>query len=330
MLLAACWLGSSVDPCPSTSHLRRSQAPPIARAKSGGKGFGKPEVKSQSQRETTGDGPQGTQLPIAALARRQQTALILRDSWDTVSERLGGVLSGECVQAKMSSHHGIGLFATRDIPEGELIALHPIDRVLLQLSGGKVTGALAEEDDASYFRPTGPEAAMLDADELAYRQVAYRKAFSHINPQRPERFLLDANPTKPDVQGWLGHRINDGATLSPGASEEAILEYYEESGATRNCCAVALCPPLLAFVTTRPVKEGAELLQTYGHHYWLQSSEATAPGSEEESSDAAEQKIQALAREADLWQVSVDKKHAEHIAALDAFIEKLGATMGME
>ena len=331
-MLAACvtataaWIGPTVGFSSSAAytHIHRFQSPPIARAKSGGKGFGKPEVKPQPSNGGSGS---GGGLPIEVLARRQHTALALRQNWETVSDRLGGLLSGESVQTKTSPSHGVGVFATRQISEGELIALHPVDRVLLQLPGGKVTGALAEEADASYFRPTGPAAGGLSADELAYRQVAYRKAFSHINPQRPERFLLDANPTKPDVKGWLGHRINDGAALSPGASEEAVLEYYEKSGAERNCCAVALCPPLLAFVTTKPVAEGAELLQTYGHHYWLQSAAAASElglGAEAERGVVAKEKLQALAREADLWQVSVDKKHSQHIAALDEFIEKLG------
>ena len=89
---------------------------------------------------------------------------------------------------------------------------------------------------------------------------------------------------------------------------------------------MALCPPLLAFVTTKPIAEGAELLQTYGHHYWLQSAAAldVEPAAEAERGGVAEEKLQTLAREADLWQVSVDKKHSKHIAALDEFIEKLG------
>ena len=94
-----------------------------------------------------------------------------------------------------------------------------------------------------------------------------------VNPARPDRFLLDANPAKADVQGWLGHRINDGATLSPRATDDDILAYYRRSGEARNCACVALCVPLLAFVTTTRVSAGEEVLATYGHTYWTQSTE---------------------------------------------------------
>ena len=113
------------------------------------------------------------------------------------------------------------------------------------------------------------------------------------------------------------HRINDGAYLSPGADEEAILQYYAESGKARNVCCVALCVPLLAFVTTRPVADGDELLATYGHTYWTQSTASAGEVVDSAFGDAA--------READLWQVSVDKKHSQKIMAIDDFIGKVAA-----
>ena len=167
--------------------------------------------------------------------RQQRAAVILQENWATVSERLGGLLSGDMVKASQSSVHGVGVFAARDLSEGELIALHPVDRVLQQIGGGRVAGALADEDDAAYFRPAADAQPPVSAEELAYRQVAYRKIYSHVNPQRPDSFLLDANPTKPDATGWLGHRINDGAYLSPGADEDAIPPVLrgERQGAKR-------------------------------------------------------------------------------------------------
>lgn len=295
-------------------------SPILSRAKSSGKGFGGPSPPPPPPKKKKRSAPSSSDegVPsIQELAQRQRAAVILQENWATVSERLGGLLSGDMVKASQSSVHGVGVFAARDLSEGELIALHPVDRVLQQIGGGRVAGALADEDDAAYFRPAADAQPPVSAEELAYRQVAYRKIYSHVNPQRPDSFLLDANPTKPDVTGWLGHRINDGAYLSPGADEEAILQYYAESGKARNVCCVALCVPLLAFVTTRPVADGDELLATYGHTYWTQSTASAGEVVDSAFGDAA--------READLWQVSVDKKHSQKIMAIDDFIGKVAA-----
>ena len=88
--------------------------------------------------------------------------------------------------------------------------------------------------DQEYFT-----AAAASAEERAYRQVAYRQTFSHPDPRRPETFQLDANAAKRDVAGWVGHRLNDGASLAASADvegSEALLEYYAASAACRNCC----------------------------------------------------------------------------------------------
>ena len=210
-------------------------------------------VRSVAGRMKLGDG-----LPsIQTLAARQRTAAILMENWSTVSERLG-TFSGDAVEARTSTRHGVGLFALRDLEAGDFVALHPVHRVLQPMPDGQVAGAIMSEEDDAYFRSS----AGVSDDEFAYRQVAYGNIYSHVDPNRPEAFLLDANPTQPDIAGWLAHRINDGAVLSPGASDTAIADYYQASSAARNVCAVALCVPLLGFVTTAPIAAGEELLAT--------------------------------------------------------------------
>ena len=81
-------------------------------------------------------------------------------------------------------------------------------------------------------------------------------------------------------------------------------------------CSLMFCVPLLLFVTTKAVASGEELLATYGHAYWTQST-VQAGG----AVDAAFAKA---AREADLWQVSIEKKHSLVITTLDEFIVKVG------
>ena len=243
---------------------------------------------------------------------RQRAAAMLGASWPVVVDKIGA-FGGDSIHCSPSSVHGLGLFATRDLGEGELVALHPVDRILKVTPGAGVAGALADEADEAYFGPREPS---MSAEEYARRQEAYRQVYSHVNPARPDVFYIDANPQKADVAGWLGHRINDGAQLVPGCGEDELIEYYIESGAKRNVCSVALCVPLLGFVTTTSVAAGDELLATYGHQYWARSN-VYQPG---ERADELTKISTNTAREADLWQLSADKRYSQQFALLDKLI----------
>ena len=248
--------------------------------------------------------------PIEVLAERQRMATLLAENWDRVAGMLDG-LAGDTVLAGPSNVHGLGLIAQEDLEAGTLITLYPVHRILQSLGDGRGAAVLSDEVDEKYFRPPDN----LDAEELAYRQVAYRQTYSHPNPTKPESFQLDANALKSDLAMWLGHRINDGATLSPSCtSDEEILGYYAASGERRNVCAVALCVPLLGFVTTKCVSKGDELFATYGHGYWLQ---ADLPCSAQ-----VEAALREPGKEVFLWQVATDQKYADQIASLDHFISQ--------
>ena len=57
------------------------------------------------------------------------------------------------------------------------------------------------------------------------------------------------------------------------ASEAEVVRYCETSRAGKNCVLVPLGPaPLMAYVTTRSVGVGEELLTTYGCEYWLSAT----------------------------------------------------------
>jgi len=246
--------------------------------------------------------------PIAVLADKQELATILASNWAEAAGSTGG-FSGDTVEVGPSAVHGLGLIALRDIEEGTVVTLYPVHRVLQSLGNGRGAACLADEDGDDYFRPSEP----ISDKETAYRQTAYRQTYNHPDPARPESFMLDADPTKLDINGWLGHRVNDGAILAPGStSDEEVLRYYEESTARRNLCAVALCVPLLGFVTTCAVSKGSELFATYGHSYWLQED---LPCSE-----AVEEALRMPAMEVCMQQIAVDKKYGKAIIALDQFL----------
>ena len=75
---------------------------------------------------------------------------------------------------------------------------------------------------------------------------------------------------------------------------------------------MALCVPLLGFVTTCAVKQGEELFATYGHTYWLQEDLPC--------SDAVQEAMRAPSMEVCMWQIATDKKHGKAIVALDQFL----------
>jgi hypothetical protein len=237
-------------------------------------------------------------------------ATLLSENWGGVAADLDG-LAGDQAYTGPSGLHGVGVFASRDLEAGELVTLYPVHRLLQTLGDGRGVATFSDETDERYFSPT---LEVVD-DEKVYRQVAYRQTYAHPDPERPESFQLDANANKPDVAGWLGHRLNDGATLSAHVtSEEELLRYYEQTASLCNVCAVALCVPLLGFVTTRAVAKAEELLATYGHGYWLQRLVAV--------SAAVDEAIFEPAKETVHWQIETDKRYADQIRSLDDFISR--------
>jgi hypothetical protein len=252
-------------------------------------------------------------LTVAELAARQQTAVLLAEHWPAAAAQLGSDLACDAVETRPSEIHGVGLFAQRDLAAGSLVALHPVHRILQVQPCGRMAGALADESDGAYFGPSLPREA----------QEAYRQIYCHVDPRRPTVFYADANPQRPDLSGWLAHRVNDGACVARPADEEALVAYYEASNARRNVCAVALCAPLVGLVTTADVASGDELCATYGHKYWLRSEVAAPTGPQAERLTSLANNV---AREADLWQVATDKRLAKQLAALEAYLEAEAAS----
>ena len=73
-----------------------------------------------------------------------------------LSERLGDVLTGADVCVRASQIHGVGLFAARPIEAGEIVALHPVHRVLKCLMTAASQGHVVDEADR---RTSGPRPA---------------------------------------------------------------------------------------------------------------------------------------------------------------------------
>jgi hypothetical protein len=178
---------------------------------------------------------------------------------------------------------GLGLFAREPIKSGTIISFYPVHalgmmdmgdgslrRVSIDYASGKTQELPQHEsDNDATTRPSTAE------DNQAY--------IHHIMGQRllmktdivkdlgGAAIFVDVDLNQQESPGFVGHRINDGATVLTN-TEHGVLTYYQASRDVKNCIHVPFGPsPLLAVVTTKKVKKNEEFFTTYGVSYWLES-----------------------------------------------------------
>jgi hypothetical protein len=194
-------------------------------------------------------------------------SLHLQDVWERLSASVPSfeAVNG-CVEVAPSSKHGLGLFARTPIDEHALVSFYPIHAIGSGSSLGDPC-VTSGEDNLQYFGA--------DAASAPYRATP---THSSLKGAWADNLWIDANPTTPDVPGWLAHRANDAAAIidDPGSatgatSEDSILAYYAECCASRNAVLVPFgaAAPVMCLWSTRSIAPGEEILQTYGHDYWL-------------------------------------------------------------
>lgn len=152
------------------------------------------------------------------------------------------------VEARPSPVHGTGVFAVRDIKQGELVTLYPGDAVM------KVVGS-------------GAQAAV--SDKLAKfcgESVDMVKLLEGLRPYRfnvTETIAVLGFPKFDKDPAYLGHLVNDGAATTDE-------ETYAAATAKAMNCRYHVCAKKghVAIVATRDVKEGEELFASYGSAYW--------------------------------------------------------------
>ena len=137
---------------------------------------------------------------------------------------------------------------------------------------------------------------------------------------------IDADPSR-RVDGWLGHMANDAASCAAGAYEAQILEYYAECTRSANAVMVPFghsCAPLMCVVTTCDVREGDELLISYGHSYWIRkelkgalSADEGAEMSKKAATPAVVDALFAMMAPAVRAQAEVEADYAPEISRLE-------------
>jgi len=219
---------------------------------------------------------------------------------------------------------GLGLFAKKNIKANTIVSFYPCHAL------GVDTGAssssfvtLDDEADRRYFasHPSHQSGYLHCTDQPIFERPSI---LGNNNNQQQEPLYLDVNPERDLVPGWVSQMINDGATVTEN-TETGVLDYYQKSGAAKNCIHIPFGPsPILATVTTRKVKQGEELLTSYGGTYWLgvwldlHGAEGVA------ITKPMEEEIQASARDLRRSMQSARLVYANQLEALQIEFDKIG------
>lgn len=163
-------------------------------------------------------------------------------------------------EARPSTVHGNGLFATRRIEADELITLYPGDALLAwgDEHGGRMGPRgcplqamygphVSEEERAS------PDFFLLRDDARDFEVACGRRRSIVGDPAR------GADPA------YLGHLGNDAACLLPGGD---VAAYEKISNAGANAAHLSLEGCHVVTVATRAIDVGEEILASYGEGYW--------------------------------------------------------------
>jgi hypothetical protein len=152
-----------------------------------------------------------------------------------------------------SEIHGDGLYATRDIAAGELVTFFPADAMMFW-EGGDRTG-----DMMCFFGAHIPQSER-DAKHIATERVKDYELYASA------QISAVGDPTRRDDPAYMGHFCNDGSTCK---TPERVAAYRSESAAAANAEAVLVENCHFALEATKAIREGEEVLRSYGEGYWL-------------------------------------------------------------
>ena len=173
-------------------------------------------------------------------------------------------------EARASTKHGRGLFATRDIEEGELCTLYPGDALLLW----------PDADPAN--RKTNCELNALFGKHVTMEEQTSSSLFLRNQDARgyelpaSKTLSVVGDPARDNDAAYLGHFASDGASVTAGDTT-ARDAYAMSSAAAANAEHVTVEGAHFATVATRAILKGAEVLVSYGEGYWFTRSGFALP-----------------------------------------------------
>ena len=156
------------------------------------------------------------------------------------------------VRIGRSSTDGTGVYATRQIEEGELITAYPCDVVGVNCGNGQMR----------VFRRNGEALTRTEG-------AMYAHYFAVIEGSDVKIAGSPDNATP----AACAHLINDGETLDASDfGQEDLLRYTQQSFAKQNCQFVNFAGVCLVAVATRRIKAGAEVLTCYGAEHFASAN----------------------------------------------------------
>jgi len=162
---------------------------------------------------------------------------------------------------------GDGLFATRDIDEGELVTMYPGDALAMWSSydGDRAAGDGAAPKVVFSVRHADTEwAAAWRAQEPMFvaRGWEYGVKVSKLR-------AIIGDPSNIGDAAYLGHMVNDAAMcLRPGTAAQAYT-IASEASANVGIDSMSMLGCHHAVIATKPIRAGEELFLSYGAGYWL-------------------------------------------------------------
>ena len=210
---------------------------------------------SQAQRAFSSHGSTADDLTLSQLAARF-APVTTADRSDMLKQRLKGLsLARARVGPSLIAGAGQGLFANRDIEEGELVTLYPGDALLTQADDGQSYATVGGFAEGLRLPQTG-------AFDFSSPTWAYGVRISGTQ-------AVVGNPAFVQDPAYFGHMANDALMCSaPGITASC---YEAESTAAANVglqiSSMAACH--LAVVALVSIRQSSELLLSYGSRYWL-------------------------------------------------------------
>ena len=169
---------------------------------------------------------------------------------------------------------GLGVFAKKNIKSGTIVSFYPAHALGIDDGDTPSFVCLPRDDDYFQSHPSTESSYLHCTDQpLFQRKSLLQQQASSLSLSDAEipPLFLDANPNNRGDNDlcWVSHMINDGAKVESNTAR-GVLNYYEQTALQKNCIHLPFGPsPVMATVTTKKVKKGAELFTSYGGVYWL-------------------------------------------------------------
>lgn len=160
-----------------------------------------------------------------------------------------------------SKIHQLGVFANKDLALGDIITIYPADIVVETVNEeSKECNLLVSKElyDLKFSNIEFTKENVIEqCSDFFYNYLI--TLTENINISGSPEF--NSNPT------YCGHMINDGTEILP--TDESMIDDYVNSSQLASNCGFKNFNNVLFVIASKDIKQGEEILVTYGHNYWI-------------------------------------------------------------